>query len=218
MNDIFIIGAGGFAKEVAFLIEEINRASNEPQWNILGYIDQGSDSKGALNGKYKIIGGEHYILSFSKKTVAAALGIGNPEKLFNVCERLSLNSNIMFPNLFHPKTIMDEKCVHFGKGNIICAGNIFTTDIQIGSFNQFNLNSTYGHDIVIGDFCVFNPGLNISGGVRIGDQCLIGTGATILQYVTIGNGATVGAGAVVTKDVPSGITVVGVPAKQLKYS
>ncbi len=215
MNDIFIIGAGGHAKEVAFLIEEINRASISPQWNILGYIDRSEDHEGAFNGKYKIVGSEHYILSFAD-TIALALGIGNPKTMVNICSRFCFNNNVVFPNLFHPKTIMDEERVLFGKGNIVCAGNIFTTDIQIGSFNQFNRNSTYSHDIVIGDFCVFNPGLNISGGVRIGDQCLIGTGATILQYVTIGHGATVGAGAVVTKNVPPGVTVVGVPAKQMK--
>ena len=43
----------------------------------------------------------------------------------------------------------------------------------------------------------------------------IGSGATILGGVRIGAGAMVGAGAVVTKDVASGATVVGNPARQL---
>jgi acetyltransferase-like isoleucine patch superfamily enzyme len=41
----------------------------------------------------------------------------------------------------------------------------------------------------------------------------IGSGATILCGITIGEGAMVGAGSVVTKDVPAGVTVVGVPAR-----
>jgi serine acetyltransferase len=45
---------------------------------------------------------------------------------------------------------------------------------------------------------------------------LVGTGAQILQYVQVGEGAQVGAGAVVTKDVPPGVTVVGIPAKALE--
>jgi len=124
--------------------------------------------------------------------------------------------SITFPNLIHPSTLLDKESVVMEQGNVICAGNIFTTNISIGSFNYFNLNCTYGHDIQIGDYCVFNPGINLSGGVKIGSGCLIGTGATILQYLNIGDGAIVGAGAVVVKDVPPGLVVAGVPAKQLK--
>ena len=36
MKDIVIIGAGGFGREVAWLIEDINKI--EPQWNILGFV------------------------------------------------------------------------------------------------------------------------------------------------------------------------------------
>lgn len=46
----------------------------------------------------------------------------------------------------------------------------------------------------------------------------IGGGATLLPGVRVGAGATVGAGAVVTKDVPSGATVVGNPAKVIGTS
>lgn len=43
----------------------------------------------------------------------------------------------------------------------------------------------------------------------------IGSGAVILAGVTVGAGALVGAGAVVTRDVPSGVTVAGNPARAL---
>ncbi|MGI8773063.1 MAG: acyltransferase [Acidobacteriaceae bacterium] len=51
--------------------------------------------------------------------------------------------------------------------------------------------------------------------IAIGDEVWIGRGATVLGGVTIGDYATVGANAVVTRDVPSGATVVGVPARPL---
>ncbi|KKL72479.1 hypothetical protein LCGC14_2084540, partial [marine sediment metagenome] len=51
------------------------------------------------------------------------------------------------------------------------------------------------------------------GNVTVGEDCLIGANSTVLKGLTIGDGATVGAGAVVTKDVPAGVTVMGVPAR-----
>ena len=45
------------------------------------------------------------------------------------------------------------------------------------------------------------------------DDVIVGSGAQILGPITVGTGARVGANAVVTKDVPEGVTVVGVPAQ-----
>ena len=47
--------------------------------------------------------------------------------------------------------------------------------------------------------------------------CAVGANATILGGVTIGRGAMVGAGAVVTRDVPAFATVVGNPARIIRY-
>jgi len=59
-------------------------------------------------------------------------------------------------------------------------------------------------------------GLHSSTPISIGSKVWIGRGVTILPGVSIGDNATVGANAVVTRSVPTGITVVGVPAAPLK--
>lgn len=54
----------------------------------------------------------------------------------------------------------------------------------------------------------------VRGTVRIDDGAWIGAGAVILPGVTVGRDAIVGAGAVVSQDVPPGVIVAGIPARQ----
>ena len=212
-KDIVIIGAGGHAREIAYLIECIN--SKEPTWNILGMIDKDPRNVGKYCGKYQIIGDDSFFEEL-KRDVSVVVAIGQPAIMKNIYTRLQKDfPDINFPNLIHPSVVPGMREVKLGVGNVICEGNIFTTDIEIGSFNCLNRGNNISHDVRIGDFVVVNPGVNISGGVTIESECLIGTGATILQYLKIGRGAIVGAGAVVTMNVPPGTTVVGVPAKPI---
>ena len=209
-QDILVVGAGGFAREVAWLIEDINHMRNI--WEFLGFVEKSDTDIGKTVGSHSVVMSEEQFLSKSAK-VSCVIGIGNPKTLFHVSERLRQKPNIIFPNLVHPNVIMHIGQMSLGIGNIICAGNIFTTDIKIGSMNIFNLSSTFGHDVIIGDCNVINPGTNISNGVIIGDCCLIGTGAVILENLKLGNNVIVEGGSVVTTDIPDGTAVVGVPAK-----
>ena len=49
----------------------------------------------------------------------------------------------------------------------------------------------------------------------IGDCVVVGSGAQVVGPVTVGEKALIGANAVVLSDVPAGVTMVGIPAKQV---
>jgi len=208
MKDIVIIGAGGFAKEVAFLIDEIN--NDELEWNLLGFIDEEKQIK----SKYSIINSDNWLINH-KSELSVAFGIGNPELLSSIYEKIKKNKKLRFPNLIHPNCVGDWERIKLGKGNIICASNTFTTDIQIKDFNIINLDCTIGHDVKIGNFNVINPSVNMSGGVTIQNKVLLGTSSTILQYKNICDSTIIGAGAVVTKDIIESGIYIGSPAKKM---
>lgn len=209
MKKIVIIGSSGFAKEVAFLLEEINRVKKD--WQLLGFID---DKTKVVKGPYQIIGDDEWLAN-TDNHLHVAFGIGDPVVIKKLYNKFKENSNLIFPNLFHPKIIGDWDKIIFGEGNIVTAGVIMTTDIRIGNCNIFNLSCTVGHDCIIGNYNVFNPTVNLSGGLIIEDSILIGTGAQVLQYKRICSNSTLGAGAVLTKDILESGVYVGSPAKKL---
>ena len=74
------------------------------------------------------------------------------------------------------------------------------------------------HDCNLEDFVHVSPSATLSGNVSVGTGTLIGTGAIVIPNIKIGNWCTIGAGAVIIDDVPDGATVIGNPAKIIKYN
>jgi sugar O-acyltransferase (sialic acid O-acetyltransferase NeuD family) len=208
---IVLFGAGGFARETAFLLEDINQSYG--LYQIVGYVDADETRTGVLVSGYPILGSFRRLADLAID--CCALAVGDPALVERIClqEVMGSETRLEAPNLLHPAIVYRRGYVAMGDGNVICAGSVLTTDIEMGCFNLINRMVTIGHDCRIGSYNVINPLASISGGVVIGNKVLIGTGATILQNVKIGDSARVGAGAVVTQDVPPGVTVTGVPAR-----
>jgi len=68
----------------------------------------------------------------------------------------------------------------------------------------------------VGDWCTLSDHVDITGKVSLGDAVFAGTHACVLPGLRVGDRAVVGAGAVVTRNVPSGSTMFGVPAKLVR--
>lgn len=205
MSEISVFGAGGLGREIAAMIGAI------PGWSMSAFYDD-AFKPGENIGKIKCLGGLKELANATTKT-CLIVAVGDPKVKAGIVRDLA--GRITSPSLIHPTVcILDPDSVSIGDGTLLTAGCVLTTNIRIGAHTLVNLNSSIGHDTVIGSYCTINPGVQVSGQVVIGDCVLIGTGASILNGVHIGDGAKVGAGAVVLGDVPPGVTVVGVPARQ----
>jgi len=212
MKDIAIYGAGGFGREVACLINIINKENLK--WNIIGFFDDGKDV--GFKTEYGEVLGNIDTLNSWEKPLDIVIAVGNPDNVKKIAESIS-NPLVEFPNVIAPTvTFLDDKNVKIGKGNLFCTGCMVSCNVTIGNFNMFNGHIPIGHDCVIGNYNVVMPSTNISGGVEIGECNFLGVQSVVLQYVKIGNNVKLGANSVMIRKAKDGCLYMGNPAMKMK--
>jgi sugar O-acyltransferase (sialic acid O-acetyltransferase NeuD family) len=207
---IIILGAGGHSK---VLIDALRQRKTK----IIGATDCQADKKGKLIQGVDIIGNDDAILAYATDTIRLVNGIGSVGIPFHrkhlFCKFTGLG--YVFTDVIHPSAVIAAD-VHIFEGVQIMAGAVIQTGCSIGKNSIINTTASIDHDCMIADHVHIAPGVTLSGGVKIGENAHIGSGATIIQGVKIGQNSLVGAGAVVVKDVPDNITVIGVPAREVR--
>jgi sugar O-acyltransferase (sialic acid O-acetyltransferase NeuD family) len=214
MRRLAIVGAGGFARELQWILSEIAadaRKRFEP-FEVACLLENNIQR---LMTPERGVHEEAAWLE-SNQVDALAIGIGDPSARLEIAERLKKQyPKIEWPPIIHPSVILDFNSCVLEEGVILCPGIIGTVNIVFESFSMVNFACTIGHEAKIGKGSVINPSVNVSGWARVGAGVLVGTGAQILEDIVIGDSAIVGAGAVVNKNVDPGTTVVGIPAKPI---
>lgn len=90
-------------------------------------------------------------------------------------------------------------------------------------FIDHGMGCVIGETARVGDDVTLYHGVTL-GGVSleqekrhptVGNGVIVGSGAQVLGPITVGDGAMIGANAVVLADVPPGVTMVGIPARQV---
>ncbi|MDA1325035.1 MAG: serine O-acetyltransferase [Proteobacteria bacterium] len=98
----------------------------------------------------------------------------------------------------HPGATIGRRCfIDHGSGAVI------------GETAEIGEDVTLYHGVTLG-------GTSLEPGKRhptIGNKVVIGSGAQVLGPITVHDGARIGANAVGLKDVPAGVTMVGIPAR-----
>lgn len=212
MEKIVIVGAGGFGREVEWLINRINKV--KPTYEVVGFVDDGKENGESVGHSTVIFNTDELSKTLEKYSVAIAIGNAKVRKM--LAEKLSTNTHLKFPNLIDPSVIYDDEETMLGKGNIICASTIMTVNIKIGNFNIINLDCTIGHDDVLNNYITIYPSVNVSGCVVVDDIVEIGTGTQIIQGLKICSNTIIGASAAVVKSIEESGTYIGVPVKRIK--
>lgn len=204
---LYIFGAGGSGREIAWLAERcwgdlveriflvdseeyLHTAINEMPVQLLKDAELSPDCR-----------------------FAVALGDGvQRRRVANAC----LDQGLKPISIIHPDAEV-SRWTSLAEGVVICAGVVITVNVTLGAYVHVNVGCTISHDVSLGEFTTLSPGVHIAGHVQIGRDVFIGTGASIINGrpghpLIIGDGAVVAAGACVTDTVEPSAMVAGVPA------
>lgn len=213
IKNIVIIGAGDFGKEVAWLIDDINKAS--PAYKILGYLDDDVNKQSQMLDGYSVLGIiDIFYKLYENSDVCAVIAMQNGDIRKRIADKFPNFDN--WETLVHPSVNISETS-SIGKGCILCAGTNVSVNTVIGSHCLFNISATVGHDCIIGNYVSAMSGSCICGHVTVRDFAYLSTNCTVVPSKTVGSHSVVGAGSVVIRNVRDNTTVMGVPAKKVEF-
>lgn len=209
-KNMFIIGAGGFGREVLSMARDLEH--NQTDWKIKGFIDDNIRALDNLEtgGYYVLDTIKEHLINNNNVYVCAIADVTTKRE---ICSYF-VNLGAEFINLIHPTSKIGYTA-KIGKGIIMAPYSGISENVTIGDFVTINAYSGFGHDAIVGDFCTISAHCDVMGHAVLGEGVFLGSHASICPEMVVEEYARVGAGSVVLKKVKTHTTVFGNPAKKI---
>lgn len=207
LKKLIILGAGGYAQEVLWLVDDIN--AHAPQWDFVGFLDPMAEKKkGDFHYDRPVLGGWNDVTSAHE--IYFVCGIGSPGARAAEC-RDAEQRGYLPATLIHPSAVTALH-VRVGEGTVVGAGCVLAPYAVLGRHCALNLGVIVGHNASVGDYCVLSPRSQLLGAASLADQVFLGANATVYLGRKIGAGSVIGANSFVLRSVGPNSSVIGVPA------
>lgn len=203
MEKLVLIGAGGYAKSVIDSIDFYN-------YELIGFVDEYSDEEYHLD--IPILASNIDELKNSEQYVYF-ISIGNNinrKKWYDIL----IKKGLRVINVVDRSAIISPKVI-LGNGCFVGKFAIINSKAIIGNNCIINSRALVEHGCLVSDHVNLSTNTVINGDVQVGTGSFVGSCSVTIGQLKIGCWSTVGAGAVVIKNVADGVTVAGVPAKEI---
>lgn len=202
-SPVLVFGAGGHGRVVA---ETVQAAGH----HVDGFIDDGLPA-GTLVLGLPVLGDSAWLDAQPPRLIA--LGLGDNRRREAVASRLEAHGHTL--GTFVHSTAWLSPTARLGAGTVAMARVVVNAEAKVGRGVILNTGCIVEHECDVGDFAHLSPSATLGGRATVGRRTHVGIGATLLHLARVGDDSVVGGGAVVLKELASGVTAVGVPARPL---
>jgi sugar O-acyltransferase (sialic acid O-acetyltransferase NeuD family) len=207
MDEIVVVGAGGFGKEVWAYCQDLEAAGRIGR--LAGVLDDDHRSVRWAGEEIPVLG-----TTFDARSGGGTryvIAVGSPHGRRLLADRLA-ERGAELATIVHP-TAWVAPTASLGPGTIVAPFAFVGPEAQLGANVALNIYASVGHDAVLGGQCVLSPYATVNGNVVLEEAVFLGTHATVLARLRVGAEARVAAGAVVYRDVPAQHLAQGDPAR-----
>ncbi len=199
---IILLGGGGHALVVA----DSARAAG---YEVAGYADD--TARGDLCGSPRLGGIDEVIGDADLSAIPLMIATG--QSTFRDRLMIRLAGRVM-ATVVHPSAVVSPSA-QIEAGAFVGPGAVVNARAVIGAHAIVNSGAVIEHGCTLGEGAHACPRSCMAGDSSLGDRAMLGAGAVVLPGVIVGAEAVVGALSLVNRDVPSGETHAGVPARAL---
>lgn len=209
MKNLIILGAGGMGRQVYLFAQSC--VGYMKDYSIKGFLDDNPHAMDGFDGFPPVLGSVDGYQIQPDDIFFNSIGDVQSKKK---CIIKILEKGGDFITLIHP-TASVSKGSKIGRGCMLGPRAGVGVESTVGDFCLIQDNAIIGHDVHVGDFCRIDCNVVLIAGVIIDNGVCIHTSSVINHNVHIGENAMVGALSFVIRNVKSGTSVQGNPAKRI---
>lgn len=211
MTSLLILGAGGLAREALAVEQLLGR------FDQVALIDDDHSLWGTQVGGAPVLGGLEHVMKHPTSSLVVCVGQGSARRhIVNRLTELDIEEQ-RYTTIIDPRVSMSSSCT-VGRGSVLLAGTVLTTDVQLGRHVVAMPHVTLTHDDVVEDYVTLCAGVTLGGEVHVGEAAYLGMASSVRERLDVGAGSVLGMAAALLEPLPVGETWAGVPARPLNLT
>jgi sugar O-acyltransferase (sialic acid O-acetyltransferase NeuD family) len=201
--ELVVYGGGGHGRVVL-------DAAQAAGARVLGFLDDRLTAGSAVDG-LPVLGNAGWLAEHAG--LAVALGVGDNAIRERIASEI-VRAGSRLATVIHPRAVVAASA-KVEAGAVVLAFAVVNPGARVGRGAIVNSGAVVEHDVELGEFSHVSPNATLGGAAQLGRAAHVGLAGCVLPGRSVGAGSTVGAGAVVTRDIGTGVVVVGVPARSV---